>query len=334
MPKRNGITGVLKLVALVAAMCAVPWVLNDEYYLEIVILLLINVVLASSYRLITTTGDWSFCHVVTFGAGAYATALMSKFLGEWSVWVTIPMAGLVAAAVGWCFIYPLLRTAGFGFFIASFAIGELLRLIWIKFHYPFGGPRGMINIPTPELGSIDFFSATPYYYLTLIVVCASLLIMYRLDKSRIGKVWKAVYLDDVLSECVGIRVPRYRTQAFVIGSFFAGIAGALLAHRMGAVDPKSFGVTAMVYLVIWVVVGGTNTFWGPIIGVAVMTVASEASRPMLELRPLMFGGILILTLLFMPDGLEGLPPKLRLIFRKSRGRIMIWKHRSPDGAPR
>ncbi len=319
MPKRNGFTGVLKFVALFAAMCAVPWVLNDEYYLEITIMLLINVILAVSYRLITTTGDWSFCHVVTFGSGAYATALMSKLLG-WSVWVTIPMAGLVAAAVGWGFIYPLLRTAGFGFFIASFAIGEALRLIWIKFHNPFGGPRGMINIPTPELGSIDFFSATPYYYLTLLVFSASLLVMYRLDKSRIGKIWKAVYLDDVLSECVGIRAPRYRTQAFVIGSFFAGLAGALLAHRMGAIDPKSFGVTTMVYLAIWVVVGGTNTFWGPIIGVVVMTAAFEASRPMMELRPLMFGSILILTLLFMPHGLEGVPAKLRLMLQRLRGR--------------
>lgn len=312
MPKRNAFARALGLAASLAAVCAVPWVIDDAYYLEVLILLLINVILVASYRLVTTTGDWSFCHVVLFGVGAYATALLSKFIGL-SVWVTIPLAALVTAAVGWAFIFPLLRTVGFGFFIASFAIGELMRQVWIRFNDPFGGPRGMINIPVPELGSIDFFLDAPYYYLTLFVAAASLLIMYRLDRSRIGKLWKAVHMDHVLSECVGIRVPRYRTQAFVIGSFFAGLAGAVLAHRVGAVDPVSFGPTVMVYLIIWVVVGGTGTFWGPIIGVVVMTAVYEASRPLLELRPLIFGGILILTLILMPGGLEGLWAKLRLL---------------------
>lgn len=296
--------------ALILGMAAVPWVLNDEYLLEILIILLINILLAVSYRLITTTGDWSFCHVVLFGTGAYATALITKHLGL-SVWISIPLAALVTALVGRAFIFPLLRTTGFGFFIASFAIGEFVRLIWIKFHDPFGGSRGMIGIPPPELGSINFYDGTPYYYLTLLVVVISLVAMYRLDRSSVGKTWKAIYSDPGLAESVGIDVPRYRTQAFVIGSFFAGLAGALLAHRNGAVDPASFGINAMIYLVIWVVVGGTATFWGPIIGVVGMTAIYEASRPLLDMRPLIFGSILILTLLFMPQGLEGLIGKFR-----------------------
>jgi len=284
--------------------------MDDEYLLEIFIILFINVLLAMSYRLITTTGDWSFCHVVLFGIGAYATAMITKFLGI-SAWISIPLSALVASVVGRAFIYPLLRTKGFGFFIASFAIGEFVRLIWVKFHFPFGGSRGMIGIDPPELGSINFYAGTPYYYLTLIVVSACLVAIYRLDRSRVGQVWKAIYLDEDLAESVGIRVPRYRTQAFVIGSFFAGLGGALLAHRNGAIDPASFDVNTMVYLVIWVVVGGTTTFWGPIIGVVIMTMIFEYSRPLLEFRPLIFGGILILTLLFMPNGLDGLIEKLR-----------------------
>lgn len=302
--------------ALFAVMCAVPWIIN-EYYAEVLILFFINLILAVSYRLVTTTGDWSLCHVVLMGTGAYATALISKFFG-WPVWLTIPLAAVVAALIGWCFIYPLLRTKGFGFFIASFAIGEFLRLIWVRLHNPFGGPRGMINIPPPELGSIDFFAATPYYYLALSVVTASLWVMYRIDKSRIGDELKAIYADELLSECVGIRVPRYRTLSFMIGSFFAGLVGALLAHRLGAIDPHNFDITTMVYLVIWVVVGGTATFWGPIIGVGVMTIVFETTRPLLQWRPLLFGAILIATLLFMPGGLEGLLPKFRSLFQKPK----------------
>lgn len=308
----------LGLAAVLAVLSVVPFFLG-EYYVEVLILLLINVILAASYRLLTTNGDWSLSHVVFMGVGAYATALIAKLLG-WSFWASLPLAGLAAAVLGLGFVYPLLRTKGFGFFIASFALGELIRLIWVKFHDPFGGPRGMINIPIVELGSIDFDFAIPYYFLTLIITLICLFLLYRLDTSRTGKVLKAIYADDELSECIGIDVARYRATSFVVGSFFAGIAGALLAHRLGAIDPKNFDVNTMVYLIIWVVVGGVATFWGPIIGVGVMTLIFESTRPLMEWRPVLFGVILIFFLIFMPGGLESLFPKLRLLFRRLTGR--------------
>ncbi len=307
------------MVILIAVLCIVPFVIR-EYYVEVLILLFINVILASSYRLITTTGDWSLSHVVLMGAGAYASSLMAKYLG-WPFWLTAPLAAVAAGVVGLAFVYPLLRTKGFGFFIASFAIGEFLRLIWVKIHNPFGGPRGMIDIPTPgTLGSIDFLDAIPYYFMAFGIVLVCLWVMYRIDRSRLGNAFKAIHTDDLLSECVGIRVPRYRAQAFVIGSFFAGIAGALLAHRLMAIDPHNFGITTMVYLIIWVVVGGTATFTGPIIGVAVMTAVFEWTRPLLEWRPLLFGAILIVFLIFLPGGIESLFPKITPLFQRLSNR--------------
>lgn len=298
-------------------MCVAPFVAK-EYYVEILILFLINLILVASYRLITTTGDWSLCHVVLMGAGAYATALMAKLLG-WPFWATVPLAAIVAAVIGYGMVYPLLRTKGFGFFIASFAIGEFLRLVWVKFHNPFGGPRGMINIPSASLGSINFSDAISYYFLALGITVISLAVMYRLDRSRIGNAWKAVHTDDLLAECVGINVARYRALSFVIGSFFAGLAGALLAHRLQAIDPKNFDINTMVYLIIWVVVGGTATFWGPIVGLVVLTVIFEATRPLLEWRPVLFGGVLIFFLIFMPGGLESLFAKFAPFVRRPRG---------------
>jgi len=164
----------------------------------------------------------------------------------------------------------------------------------------------MIGIPSGELGSIDFFEPLPYYYFVLIIVMLCLFVMYRVDQSRIGMTFKALYTDEGLAESVGIDVPRYRALAFTIGAFFAGIAGALLAHRLGAVDPKNFDINTMVYLIIWVVVGGTSTFWGPILGLVAMTFVFELSRPLLEWRPLLFGGTLIFFLVFLPGGLEDL----------------------------
>ncbi len=290
-----------------------------EYYVEILIIFLINLILAVSYRLIATTGDWTLCHIVVMGVGAYASALMAKHFG-WPFWMTMPLAGVTAGLIGFAIVYPMLRTVGFGFFIASLAIGEFVRLCWVKFHTPFGGPRGMINIDeVGKLGSIDFYDAIPYYFMTLVITMGCLFIMYRIDISRIGKAFKSIYQDDILAESIGINVARYRSFAFVIGSFFAGIAGALLAHRLGAIDPHIFILDEMVYLLVWVVVGGSATFRGPIIGVVVMTLLFEWTRPMLEWRPLLFGVILIGFLIFMPGGLESLIPKFKSLFGNRKG---------------
>ena len=299
----------LFFVFFLALACAVPFAVGT-YSVEVLILFLINLILVSSYRIVTTTGDWSLSHVVLMGTGAYATALLTKWW-DLSIFLTVPLSALVAAGVGFVIVTPLLRTKGFGFFIASFALGELIRLCWVKFHNPFGGPRGMIGIPSGEIGSIDFFEPIPYYFFVLIVTVLSLLFMYRLDRSRIGKTFKAIYTDEGLADSLGIDVQRYRAIAFASGAFFAGIAGSLLAHRLGAIDPKNFDINAMVYLIIWVVVGGTHTFWGPLIGLTAMTIVFEWTRPLLEWRPLLFGAILIFFLVFQPGGLEGLVEQIK-----------------------
>jgi len=310
---KHKVLSIIGVAALLAVMSVLPFFAR-EYYVEILIIFLINVILVVSYRLIATTGDWTLCHVVLMGAGAYASALMAKHFG-WPFWMTAPLAGVSTGIVGLGIVYPLLRTVGFGFFIASLAIGEFIRLVWIKFHTPFGGPRGMINIPyLGELGPVDFYEAIPYYFMTLVITLVCVLIMYRIDRSRIGNAFKAIYEDDILAESIGIKVGRYRSLAFVIGSFFAGIAGALMAHRLNAIDPHLFGLDEMVYLLVWVIVGGTATFAGPIIGVGVMTFIFEWTRPLLEWRPLLFGAILIGFLIFMPGGLESLIPKLTRLF--------------------
>ncbi len=177
----------------------------------------------------------------------------------------------------------------------------------------------MINIPyVGELGPVDFYEAIPYYFMTLVITLGCVFIMYRIDRSRIGDAFKAIYEDDILAESIGIRVGRYRSFAFVLGSFFAGIAGALLAHRLSAIDPHLFGLDEMVYLLVWVVVGGTTTFAGPVIGVAVMTFLFEWTRPLLAWRPLFFGAILIGFLIFLPGGLESLISKFAFWNKKQK----------------
>ena len=311
----NLLTGSL-LVTVLIALALIPFGIS-YYQNELFIIFFLNVILVSSYRLVTTTGDWGLCHIVLMGAGAYSTALMAKHAGLPFI-VVLPLSGLATAGVGLLFVLPLLRTRGFAFFIASFAFGEFLRLIWVKVRNPFGGNHGIGSIPAPQIGDFQLDDPIVYYYTCLIVVLVSLFVLYRIDKSRIGNAWKSIHMNAELTECIGINVFRFRTSAFVIGAFFAGIAGSLMAYQLGSVDPRSFLLTEMVYLIIWVVVGGTTTFWGPIIGLAVMTIAFEWTRPLLEWRPMLFGGVLILFLILLPGGLDSLYPKLVSVWRKKQ----------------
>lgn len=306
------------LAPLIIGLCVLPFFAR-AYVVEVAMLFFIYIMLASSYRLIITVHDWQLYHIVLYGVGAYTSGLLAKNFGI-PIWVTIPIGGAMASLVGMAIVRPLLRTKGWGFYIATFGLAELIRTIWLRFRIPFGGSTGIINIPYgPVVAGIDFSERTPYYFFVMGVMLASIYVLYRIDRSRIGDSFKAIYADPLLAGTVGIRVPRYRLLACAIGGFIAGIAGGLLVHRLGAVDPRLFDIIAMIYLLVWVVVGGYRTFWGPIIGVCVMQAAFELSRPLMQIRPLFFGLTLALVLVVMPGGIESLIPRAVARWRRLRG---------------
>lgn len=302
---------------LLAVLIVLPRVVSLSQQ-EILVLLVINVLLVTSYRLLTLTGEWSLAHVVIMGVGAYGSALVSKELG-----IPVPLAMLTGASLAgllaFLLSFPLFRMKGFYFLIGSFAAGEVIRLIWkwSELTWLFGGPKGIKLIPPfPDIEalSIDFYDPVNYYYLCLIVVAIALLILYRIERSRVGLTFHAIHWQDKLAESVGVNTFGYRMLAFVVASFFAGLAGALYAHYVGTVNPNRFSVEEMVYVLIWAIVGGTATFYGPILGVVVLTVLNEVVLRALgvdEMRPMFYGAILILFILFLPKGLESLVPKIK-----------------------
>jgi branched-chain amino acid transport system permease protein len=314
--RSNGLSWALWLV-LLAALIVLPRVVTLSQQ-ELLVFLVINVLLVASYRLLTLTGEWSLAHVVIMGVGAYSSALMSKELA-----FPVPLAMLagasLAALIAFVLSFPLFRMKGFYFLIGSFAAGEVIRLIWkwSELTWLFGGPKGIKLIPpVPDIEalSIDFYDPVHYYYLCLIVVAISLFILYRIERSRIGLTFHAIHWQDKLAESVGVNTFGYRMLAFVIASFFAGLAGALYAHYVGTVNPNRFSVEEMVFVLIWAIVGGTVTFYGPILGVVVLTILNEVVLRALGvdvMRPLLYGAILILFILFLPKGLESLLPKVK-----------------------
>ena len=312
------------LAGLYAALVALPHLLSFSQK-EVAVFLVINVLVVVSYRLLTLTGEWSLAHVVIVGVGAYASTLLAKGLG-----VPVPPAMLLgalgAALCAWALSFPLFRMKAFYFLIGSFAAGEVIRLCWKRFREPFGGPKGIKLIPSVpdlEIGGLHvaFFDPVNYYYLCLAVASLALLVLHRLERSRIGLTFHAVHWQDRLAESVGIDTRRYRTLAFVVASFFAGLAGALTAHYLGTVNPNQFDVEAMVYVLVWVIVGGTATIYGPILGVVVLTTVNEIvlrELGMDQARPLVYGAILVASILFLPEGLESLVPKTKRAFARGR----------------
>jgi branched-chain amino acid transport system permease protein len=324
--RKNNLNRPVGLTILAAIVTVAPFTVSG-YKVDFLTMLMVNVILAVSFRLITTTGGWSLAHLPMMGAGAYATALLSGKLGI-PFWFSMPLAGLTAGLIGLAISYPLARTKGFAFFVASFAAGEALRLCWTRFKTPFGGHKGL-TVPIPELipgvAALDFAEAIPYYFLTLVVTVICLVIMYQVDRSRIGDTMRAIQSQEALAKSVGINTDGYKMLAFSIGSFFAGIAGVLLAHRLWAIEPHQFGFTTTLYLLVWVVFGGSHTFSGPIIGVVVLSILGEFLRPLADWVPMVYGFIIILTLIFLPDGLESLPRRLEHSVGK------IWKIRISFG---
>ena len=302
----------LFLSVLVALLLALPHGLSISQQ-EILVFLTINVLLVSSYRLLTLTGEWSLGHVVIMGVGAYASALYTKQFGVF-VPVSMVLGACTAALIAMFLSYPLFRMKGFYFLIGSFAAGEIIRLLWKRFRDPFGGPKGLKRIdPMPDIDigiwQFDFFEPVSYYYFALAVVGICLWLMWRIERSPVGLTFHAVHWQDKLAEAAGVNVRAYRTLAFVIASGFAGLSGALLAHYIGTINPNSFDVEQMVFVLTWAIVGGTATFYGPILGCIVLTVLNEIVLREMgfeQMRPLIYGLVLICSVLFLPKGLESL----------------------------
>jgi branched-chain amino acid transport system permease protein len=312
---RSGVAA-LAWAALAAVLVLLPHALSFSQQ-EILVFLTINVLLVASYRMLTLTGEWSLGHVVIMGVGAYASALYSEHFGIF-VPVSMLLGACTAALIAMGLSYPLFRMKGFYFLIGSFAAGEIIRLLWKRFREPFGGPKGLKGIepmPDVDLGiwHFVFFEPVSYYYFALAVVAVCLWLMWRIERSAVGLTFHAVHWQDRLAEAAGVDVRAYRTLAFVIASGFAGLAGALQAHYIGTVNPTAFDVEQMVFVLTWAIVGGTATFYGPILGCVVLTVLNEIVLRELgfdQMRPLIYGLVLILAVLFLPKGLETLVARL------------------------
>jgi branched-chain amino acid transport system permease protein len=317
-----------KWVGVLAAILAaflLPVFVQSPYWLHVFIMMWIYIIVTASLRFTITMGEWSFAHVPLMGMGGYASALLMMKLGL-SFWTALPVAVLVTAVIATFIYWPCLPTTGTFFFFTSFAFGEVMRLCWARFKNPFGGQGGLVLIPAPNPIHIAGFPIIefgplhkiPYYYTALTLMLFSLLMLYLLEGSRLGRVAEAIKESNLLSQFVGIRVWRYKMVILVVGSAFAAIGGSIYAHYVTLLLPVDFYWGLGVYIIIYAVVGGTRRFSGPIVGVILFVLLRELLRPIVMYVPLVYGLILAATLTFLPEGLTSLPDRIMQWIEKRR----------------
>jgi branched-chain amino acid transport system permease protein len=290
---------------IVIILTLLPLFIKSSYWLHVLILTLIYIIVTASFRLIAISGQFSLAHAAFMGIGAYTSAVLSRWFG-WSVWLTIPLGALAAMVIGALIGYPFARLRAVYYALVSlfFGIGVLQIInalgIWT------GSYQGLTGIP-PLFGA----SKIPYYYFFLGLTSLCLLVMYRLEFCRIGTTLKAIAQSYLVAGSVGVNEVRYRILVLAIGCFFAGLAGAGYAQYNLVLSNLSFNFMATLWIVMYAIIGGLNSFAGPIIGAAVLIIIPEFARDLKMYTPYVAAALLLIVVYVIPQGLAGLPEVIR-----------------------
>jgi len=313
--------------ALAAGAVLLPQGLGS-YQLHLLILVLINIVLASSLRLSLMVGQLNIGHSGFMAIGAYTSALLVKEVGlpfELGLLAGAGTAAIASIIIG----YPSLRLRGVYFALVTVAFVEAVRLAATAWVSLTGGPSGM-TVPRPNLLGVPLTTRSDQYYLALFLAALTLFILYRLERSRLGLTWKGIRQADNLAEAVGVDLTRYKLLAFVLASLFAGAAGSFYAHYIRFIFPPTFGFLLAVNILVYNFVGGRERLAGPIIGATFLTLLAEPFRGVTYYETLFFAIGLLLTVVLLPGGLVTLPQRLSGIYRTLLAkRAPVTRRRAP-----
>ena len=297
-----------RVIAIVffVALFIFPLITADTYYLYILTISNLLVIFAVSWDLLSGySGQVNFGHALFFGVSAYSVALLNKYFGL-QPWATIPIGTLVATGVGVLTCFPALRLRGPYLSLLTMAFPLMLLGLVMAFKDWTGGEFGIPGLP--DLAG----SKVAEYYICLIVMTISVLIMWKLTDAgskyvRTGLIFHAIREDEIAARASGINTIKYKILAFVIGGFFAGLAGALYAHILGTVGLSSLSMVMSFRAIIYVVFGGIVSIYGAVVGVYTLQTLLQflgvgGTTFVGEHQILIMAIIVILILLFMPEG--------------------------------
>jgi branched-chain amino acid transport system permease protein len=294
-----------------ALLAALPLVATS-YYLYLVELAMINVIIAVGLNLLSgNCGQISLCNASFMAVGAYCTAIFTTRFGLPTL-ISLPLSVIMAALLGAALGYPARRLSGLYLALVTLGFLELVGIVLEEFPAYTGGIRGL-KVPWPEMFGFSFQSNVSLYLLVFALTVGAIAVAYNIQQSRYGRAFDAVRQSPFAAQALGIPVARVKLIAFSLNAAFAGFGGGLLAGVVGFIDPPEFGILTSIQHITFIVVGGLGSIAGSIAGAVVLTALPEALRGVQEYGELVYGFILLATLLFLPRGLVGLVARLEML---------------------
>ncbi len=274
-------------------MDAILGIFGNPYYIQVATMIGVYIIAALGLHIITgVTGQFSFGHAAFLSIGAYTSALMSLYLST-PFLVNLVVGGLAAALCAVLLGIPSFRLTGDYLGITTLGFGEIVKVLFINMKIT-GGAGGLGGIPR-ETNVV----------LVYVIVAIAVWALYRIQNSRFGRALVAIREDEIAAETMGINPLVYKLKGFAIGTFLAGVSGALFAHLMQYLNPSDFGFSKSFELLTFVVLGGLGSIPGAILGTSVLSLAPELLRFVREYRMLMYGALMVIMMIFRPYGLLG-----------------------------
>ena len=332
-------SGTRNVVIFVVLMMAASWpFFAGRNAVDIATLAMIYVMLGLGLNVVVGfAGLLDLGFVGFYAVGAYTYALLFHWAG-WTFWEALPLAGAASALFGFVLGFPVLRLRGDYLAIVTLGFGEIIRLLLVNLTSFTGGPDGISSIPKPSVLGLpmtrtpltedgttfhQFFGmefnsmhmVIALYLMALLLAMVTLFISNRLIRMPIGRAWEALREDEIACRSLGLNPMKIKLSAFTLGAMFAGFGGAFFAARQGIVNPESFTFIESALILAIVVLGGMGSQLGVIVAAIILTVLPELAREFSEYRMLIFGLVMILMMIWRPQGL--LPMKRHQVEVKS-----------------
>lgn len=297
----------LSILIVLVLLLSLP-LFSGYHMLLVVTIACIYTILASCMRVSLNSGQLNFGVAAFMAIGAYCSGLMVKELSLPFIPAFLA-AGFFSALAGILIGYPSLRLPGVYFLLLTWAFVEVVRAIAVRWTSLTGGPLGLFDVPPISIGRIVFTGVLNYYFV-LVVTTLILLILYRLEISRIGLTLKSIGQEEGLAEALGIDTYKFKNISFLISCFFAGLAGSLYVHSLGVISPDVLSFLFIVSIAVYNFFGGIGHFFGPVVGAGILTLLTEPFRGFVYFERIIYSLTIILIVLFLPDGIISLPQKM------------------------
>jgi len=307
----------IKFLAFAIMIMAAPLAFNGGYLMNVLVFVGIHTMLAIGLNLLLGyAGQISLGHAGFFGLGAYLSGILTATYG-WNPWLAMPLAAAAVGAVAFLIGFPILKLKGHYLAMATLGMGIIMYIVFNETIDLTGGPSGLSGIPNISIGSVTFDSDVKNYYLIWSFALGMILLTLNLANSRVGRALRAVHDSEVAAQVMGVNARLLKVQIFALSAVISSVAGSLYAHTMTFVSPASFGFNFSVELLTMVVIGGLGSIYGSFLGAALLTLLPEFLRAAHDYDIIIYGGLLMLMVMFMPGGLvRGIPGIFRKLLKK------------------